>query len=92
MSTSDNTQPQSRNRFFLYNIGIGALVAIISIYMVITGEYGSLAERRETESFLNIIFMAGVLYSVGAWFIHIIKSPHINPDHSKEFLGATEDT
>lgn len=70
---SNNT---NRNKkIYLINMAFGVMVSIIALYLVITGEYSNLAERKEVESTLNMISLLGFLYATGAWYGYIFFTP-----------------
>ena len=74
MTTSPDNK--CRRKVYLVNMALGALVVIASIYMIITGEYSNLAERKDVESTLNIFSVFGLLYATGAWYGYIFFTPN----------------
>lgn len=68
MSESIDRKPKCRSQFWLSHIVVGALVTIVALYMVITGEYSNLVERKQMENTLNLVALVGILYAVGSWY------------------------
>lgn len=75
MTPPISNNAKCRKKVYLVNMLLGAAVTVIALYMVITGEYSNLAERKNMESTLNMISLFGFLYSTAAWYGYIFFTP-----------------
>ncbi len=75
MSRSTPQASKCRSTFFLANITIGLVISAVALYMVITGEYSNLAERKDMEGMLNTITLLGMFYALGSWYGYVFFSP-----------------
>ena len=64
-----------RRRLLRMNIVIGLLVVVIAMALMITGEYGSLAERQAADTLFNYIAIGGVLYAIFSWMFCVMSKP-----------------
>ena len=71
------------HQFFLANILLGMAVFVGAVYFMITGEYANLTLRQETESWLNMLSVGGVVYSVVFWFIDLYFNPQFSATESR---------
>jgi hypothetical protein len=75
MKTSAEKTAGCHRKVFLFNILVGIMVTAIALYMVVTGEYSNLAERKEMESTLNMVSLFGFIYATGAWYGYVFFAP-----------------
>jgi hypothetical protein len=75
MKTSAGKTARCHRKVFLLNILLGIAVTAIALYMVITGEYSNLAERKDVEGTLNMVSLFGFIYATGAWYGYIFFTP-----------------
>lgn len=73
MTTSANSK--RLHQIFVANIVLGLVVFMTAVYFMITGEYANLAMREETETFLNVLSVGGLIYSVMAWYLDLYFNP-----------------
>lgn len=62
-------------RILRLNILTAFIVLIVSIYMIITGEYASLQERQSADSFYNILVVGSILYMALVWISCVMSKP-----------------
>ena len=67
---SDETRLQ---RIFRVNMLIGFLVAVATVYFILTGHYDNLQQRMGAESLLNKVAIGGILYAVGFWYLCVFR-------------------
>ena len=71
-----------RRRFLRLNI-VGALVVlIISVLMIVTGEYSSLQERKSADAIYNILAIGSILYMAVVWISCVMSKPFWFPKKS----------
>jgi len=63
------------HQIFMANIVLGLVVFMTAVYLMITGEYASLAMRQETEAILNALSVGGLIYSVVFWYLDLYFNP-----------------
>ena len=64
-----------RRSFLRFNILAAFVVLSISIYMIITGEYSTLQERKSADAIYNILAIGSVLYMVAVWISCVMTKP-----------------
>lgn len=69
-----------RRSFLRMNILVALLVLIASAYMVITGEYSTLQERKSADSMYNILMIGSVLYMAAVWVSCVMTKPFWFPN------------
>ena len=69
-------------RILRLNILTALVVLIVSIYMIITGEYASLQERQSADSFYNILVTGSILYMAVVWISCVMTKPFWFPKKS----------
>ena len=62
-----------------FNILIGLIAFFVSVILMVTGEYSSLAERKEADQFYNIIAIGSLLYMAVIWFTCVFSKPFWKP-------------
>jgi len=71
-----------RRRFLRLNI-LGALVVlIVSVLMIVTGEYSSLQERKAADGIYNILAIGSILYMAVVWISCVMSKPFWFPKNS----------
>ena len=63
------------HRLFQFNIILGVFLFAISCFFMITGEYETLAMRKQAEGMLNLIGLGSMMYAVGFWYIAMFANP-----------------
>ena len=69
-----------RRRFLRFNILAALIVLIVALYMIITGEYSTLQERKTADSFYNILVIGSVLYMAAVWVSCVMTKPFWFPN------------
>ena len=64
-----------RRSFLRFNILAAFVVLSVSIYMIITGEYSTLQERKSADSIYNILAIGSILYMVAVWISCVMTKP-----------------
>ena len=64
-----------RRSFLRFNILAAFVVLSVSIYMIITGEYATLQERKSADSVYNILAIGSILYMVAVWISCVMTKP-----------------
>ena len=64
-----------RRRFLRLNILAALFVLIVSLYMIITGEYSTLQERKSADSLYNTLVLGSVLYMAAVWISCVMSKP-----------------
>jgi len=64
-----------RRRLLRYNILAALLVLVVSVYMIITGEYSSLQERQSADAIYNILAIGSILYMAVVWVSCVMTKP-----------------
>lgn len=64
-----------RRRLLRYNILAALLVLVVSVYMIITGEYSSLQERQSADAIYNILAVGSILYMAVVWVSCVMTKP-----------------
>ena len=64
-----------RRRILRFNILAAFIVLSVSIYMIITGEYSTLQERKSADSIYNILAIGSILYMVAVWISCVMTKP-----------------
>ena len=71
-----------RRRFLRLNILIALLVIIVSAYMIITGEYTTLQERKSADSLYNTLIVGSLLYMAAVWISCVMTKPFWFPKNT----------
>lgn len=64
-----------RRRLLRLNILLAFLVFAGAVFMLITGEYASLQERKATEGIYNLIAIGSLLYMAVVWIGCVMSKP-----------------
>ena len=64
-----------RRSFLRFNILAAFVVLSVSIYMIITGEYSTLQERKSADAIYNILAIGSILYMVAVWISCVMTKP-----------------
>jgi len=64
-----------RRRFLRLNIVMALIVLIVSVLMIVTGEYSSLQEREAADGIYNILAISSILYMAVVWISCVISKP-----------------
>jgi hypothetical protein len=71
-----------RRRLLRFNILAALLVLMVSVYMIITGEYSSLQERQSADAIYNILAVGSLLYMAVVWVSCVMTKPFWFPKKS----------
>lgn len=71
-----------RRRFLRFNILAALLVLVVSAYMLITGEYSSLQERKSADAVYNVLVVGSILYMAVVWVSCVMTKPFWFPKKS----------
>ena len=71
-----------RRRFLRLNILSALVVLIISVLMIVTGEYSSLQERKSADAIYNILAIGSILYMAVVWISCVMSKPFWFPTKS----------
>jgi len=69
-----------RTRILRLNILLGLIVLITTFFMMMTGEYSTLAERNEADQMYNLIMIGSILYMAAVWFGCVFTKPFWKPE------------
>lgn len=75
MTTLPLDKALSRRRLLRANVLLGLAAFAVAIFLIITGEYASLAERTAAEALYNKIAVGGLLYSAFSWIFCVMSKP-----------------
>lgn len=67
------SQDAKLKRIFRINMLIGFMVAAVSVYMILTGHYDNLQQRMGAEALMNKVFVGGLLYVAGFWYMCMFR-------------------
>lgn len=68
-----------RTRILRLNILLGLIVLMTSFFLMVTGEYSTLAERKEADQLYNLIMIGSILYMAATWFGCVFTKPFWKP-------------
>jgi len=71
-----------RRRFLRLNILAALVVLIVSVFMIATGEYSSLQERKAADAVYNILAIGSILYMAVVWISCVMSKPFWFPKSS----------
>ena len=83
MKVLNENKALRRRRFLRFNILAAFIVLSISIYMIITGEYSTLQERKSADAIYNILAIGSILYMVVVWVSCVMTKPFWFPGKGK---------
>ena len=66
------------------NILIGFIVLLVSLFLMISGEYSSLSERQAADKLYNSVAIGSILYMVVIWFSCVFSKPFWKPKATKK--------
>jgi len=69
-----------RTRILRLNILLGLIVLITTFFMMMTGEYSTLAERKDADQMYNLIMIGSILYMAAVWFGCVFTKPFWKPE------------
>lgn len=69
-----------RRRFLRLNILAALIVLIVSGFMIITGEYSTLQERKSADAIYNILAIGSILYMAVVWISCVMSKPFWFPN------------
>lgn len=75
MTTLPLDKAISRRRLLRANILLGLTAFAIAIFLSLTGEYASLAERTAAEALYNKVAIGGLLYAAFSWIFCVMSKP-----------------
>ncbi len=64
------------------NILFAFIVFAVSVYLILTGDYSSLQERKATEPVYNFIAIGSLVYMAAAWISCVMSKPFWFPTKS----------
>ena len=71
-----------RRRFLRFNILVALIVLIVSAFMIITGEYSTLQERKSADAIYNILAIGSIIYMAAIWISCVMTKPFWFPKKS----------
>ena len=71
-----------RRRFLRLNILVALVVLIVSTYMIITGDYSTLQERKLADALYNMLIIGSILYMAFVWISCVMTKPFWFPKSS----------
>ena len=71
-----------RRRFLRLNILVALVVLIVSTYMIITGDYSTLQERKSADALYNMLIIGSILYMAFVWISCVMTKPFWFPKSS----------
>jgi len=80
MKMLSSEKAAKRTRLLRLNILAGFISVIVFSVFMISGEYATLAERKEADHFYNMMIIVSVLYMVVVWFSCVFSKPFWKPD------------
>lgn len=72
-----------RTTILRLNILLGFAIMAVSIFMMITGDYSTLAERKEADQLYNYMIIGSILYMAAIWFSCVFSKPFWKPKSIK---------
>ena len=69
-----------RTRILRLNILLGLIVLLTSFFMMMTGEYSTLTERKEADQVYNLMMIGSILYMAVIWFSCVFTRPFWKPE------------
>jgi len=75
MKKLDHHEALQRRAFLRFNIVLAFLVFIGAVYMVVTGEYATLQERKEFEAIYNYVAIGSLVYMSVVWIGCVMSKP-----------------
>ena len=72
-----------RTTLLRLNILAGFISVIVFSILMISGEYATLAERKEADQFYNYMIIGSLLYMVAVWFSCVFSKPFWKPRATK---------
>ena len=70
-------------RLLRMNIMFAFLVFALSVYLILTGEYGSLQERKAAEPVYNLMAIGSLVYMAVVWISCMMSKPFWFPAKSE---------
>ncbi|MDH5392484.1 MAG: hypothetical protein OEY11_04765 [Gammaproteobacteria bacterium] len=64
-----------RTRILRFNILLGLIVLMTAFFLMMTGEYSTLAERQQADRAYNYIMIGSLLYMATVWFGCVFTKP-----------------
>ena len=64
-----------RRRFLRFNILAALIVLIFSIYMIITGDFSTLQERKSADAIYNTLIIGSIIYMAAVWISCVMTKP-----------------
>ena len=68
-----------RTRILRLNILLGLIALMTSFFLMATGEYSTLAERKEADQLYNLIMIGSLIYMAAIWFGCVFTKPFWKP-------------
>ena len=75
MKILDKDKALRRRSILRFNILAAFVVLSVSIFMIITGEYSTLQERKSADAIYNILVIGSILYMVAVWISCVMTKP-----------------
>lgn len=63
------------HRFFQVNVAVGLILFAAMVYAIATGDYATIAERREAESVFNAFSIGGLIYAATFFAVDFFLRP-----------------
>ena len=71
-----------RRKILRFNILAALVVLCASVYLILTGEYASLEERKAADAIYNLVALGSILYMVLVWVSCVLTKPFWFPKKS----------
>lgn len=68
-----------RTQIFRLDILLGLIALMASFLLMVTGEYSTLAERKDADHLYNLIMIGSILYMAAIWFGCVFTKPFWKP-------------
>lgn len=82
MKIMNENSALKRRRFLRFNILAALIVLIVALFMIVTGEYSTLQERKSADAVYNILVIGSVLYMAAVWISCVMTKPFWFPNKS----------
>lgn len=74
---------QKRKKIARFSMLVALIVCAVSIYMMITGEYASLEERKSADALYTTLALGSILYIAVLWITCVMSKPFWFPGGNK---------
>ncbi len=75
MKILNENKALQRRRFLRFNILAALIILIASVYMIVTGDYATLQERKSADAIYNILIIGSIIYMAAVWISCVMTKP-----------------